>query len=58
MGQAFMITFIGMGGVFVILTLLIVCMELLRLSVPVTSNTSKIAAVLAIAYRQKNGGHQ
>ena len=54
MGQAFIITLIGMGGVFVILTLLIVCMELLRLGAPTGSNTSKIAAVLAIAYHQRN----
>jgi len=54
MGQAFIITLIGMGGVFVILTLLIVCMELLNLLAPQGSDTSKIAAVLAIAYHQKN----
>ena len=54
--QAFLITILGMGGVFAFLTLLIFCMNLLRQLIQKTSksNYEKLAIALAIAQNKES----
>ena len=53
--QAFLITIWGMGGVFAFLSILILCMNLLKQLIQKSSKLSheKMAVAIAIAHQQK-----
>ncbi len=52
--QSFLITVLGMGGVFFFLFLLICCMHLLEGLVPVRTNNMREKIALAIAVARRN----